>query len=146
MKISTRSRYGTRILLELARQGGEGPVQVSQISRRQQIPAKYLEQLIRKLKAAGMVKSTRGVKGGHQLDKDPSDITVGQIVRLFDGQSDFVECITTKETKCEMVAHCPVRDIWKQASDAFYTTLEKITISDLLKKADAEGCNRPSAP
>lgn len=134
MKISTRSRYGTRILLELARQGGESPVQVSEIGRRQQIPVKYLEQLIRKLKSAGLVKSTRGVKGGHQLDKDPASITVGQIVRLFDGQNDFVECITAKDTQCEMLAQCPVRDIWKQASAAFYATLDKITISDLLKK------------
>lgn len=134
MKISTRSRYGTRILLELARKAGENPVQVSEISRCQQIPVKYLEQLIRKLKSAGMVKSTRGVKGGHQLDRSPETITIGQIVRLFDGQNDFVECLASHGAGCDMIEQCPVRDVWKQASAAFYNTLDNTTISDLLKK------------
>ena len=83
MKLSTRSRYGTRILLELARSGEKAPVQVSEISRRQEIPAKYLEQLIRTLKQAELVTSVRGPKGGHLLAKSPENITLGQIVVMF---------------------------------------------------------------
>lgn len=131
MKLSTRSRYGTRILLELARNEGETPLRVSEISRRQEIPAKYLEQLIRTLKQANLVTSVRGPKGGHFLAKPPETITLGQIVRLFEGQADLVECVSSPE-KCHNSDSCRVRQAWKKATSVLYKSLDTITIADLI--------------
>ena len=97
MKLSTRSRYGTRILVELAMNQDNGPLQISEISRRQKISVKYCEQLIRPLKKANLVNSVRGPKGGHVLSKNPQKITLGEIVRLFEGQTDLVHCISSPE-------------------------------------------------
>lgn len=132
MKLSTRSRYGTRILLELARQQGESPVQVSEISKRQGISVKYLEQLIRTLKQADLVKSVRGPKGGHLIAKPPETITLGQIVRLFEGQVDLVECISSPEV-CRIADDCKVRQAWKDATEVLYEKLDATTIADLIQ-------------
>ena len=131
MKLSTRSRYGTRILLELARSEKKVPIQVSEISRRQEIPAKYLEQLIRILKQAGLVNSVRGPKGGHLLARPAETITLGQIVRLFEGQADLVECVSSPE-KCHNSDNCRVREAWKEATSVLYKSLDTITIADLI--------------
>lgn len=131
MKLSTRSRYGTRILLELARSNGDSPVQVSKISKRQEIPLKYLEQLVRILKQAELVISIRGPKGGHKLAKPPTEITLGEIVRLFEGQTDLVACVSSPE-KCRISDECRVREAWKDATRVLYKHLDAITIADLL--------------
>lgn len=136
MKLSTRSRYGTRIVLELARHYGGGPIQVSEIARIQHIPVKYLEQLIRTLKKAGLIKSVRGSKGGHQLNERPDRITVGRIVRLFEGQTDLVKCVSSPES-CNRANECRVRNVWIEATEAMYDKLDAITIEDLI-------CDPPS--
>ena len=133
MKLSTRSRYGARILVDLARHNGQGPVQIGEISKRQDISVKYLEQLIRPLKQASMVTSVRGPKGGHMLAKDPADITLGQIVRLFEGQAELVECISKPE-QCNMADDCQVRLAWKEATRVLYDKLDSTTISDLMQE------------
>ena len=137
MKLSTRSRYGTRILLDLARHNKQGPVQIGEISKRQDISVKYLEQLIRPLKQAELVESVRGPKGGHLLVKEPEEITLGQIVRLFEGQSDLVECVSSPE-KCNMADDCQVRQAWKDATRVLYEKLDSITIADLLESNHTE--------
>lgn len=132
MKLSTKTRYGTRILIELALDDSPNPMQTSKISTRQKIPAKYLEQLLRLLKQAGFVKSVRGPKGGHLLAKEPTQISLGQIVRLFEGQTDLVECVSSPET-CEMAAECLVRNAWQEATQVLYNKLDGISIADLLQ-------------
>lgn len=139
MKLSTRSRYGTRIVLELARHFGENPIQVSEIARVQNIPVKYLEQLIRTLKKADLIRSVRGSKGGHQLNENPSDITVGYIVRLFEGQTDLVPCVSAPEN-CAMADECRVRKVWSDATEAMYEKLDGFTIADLLCEPAQPGC------
>lgn len=131
MKLSTRSRYGTRILLELARHNDGTPLQVSEIARIQKIPVKYLEQLIRTLKKADLITSVRGSKGGHQLNQEPAQITIGQIVRLFEGQADLVACVSAPEC-CQMADDCRVRNVWIEATEAMYEKLDSVTIADLL--------------
>lgn len=133
MKLSTKTRYGTRILIELALHQDQGAIQVSKISSKQKIPVKYLEQILRTLKAAGIVKSIRGPKGGHLLAKNPSGIYLGQIVRLFEGQTDLVECISSPE-KCELAADCLVRNAWYDATSVLYEKLDSISIADLIDK------------
>jgi len=132
MKLSTRSRYGARILVDLALNSTEGPVQIGEISKRQEISVKYLEQLIRPLKQAKMVTSVRGPKGGHLLAKKPQNITLGQVVRLFEGQSELVECISNPE-KCSMSHDCQVRLAWKDATNVLYEKLDSTTIADLME-------------
>ena len=137
MKLSTRSRYGARILVDLARHTDQGPVQIGEISKRQDISVKYLEQLIRPLKQASMVTSVRGPKGGHLLAKKPEEISLGQIVRLFEGQSDLVECISKPEL-CSMSDDCQVRLAWKDATRVLYEKLDSTSIADLLDGNDSE--------
>ena len=132
MKLSTRSRYGTRILVDLARHNDQGPVQIGEISKRQDISVKYLEQLIRPLKQADLVTSVRGPKGGHLLAVKPDEITLGQIVRLFEGQSDLVECVSNPE-KCSMSDDCQVRLAWRDATRVLYEKLDATTIADLMQ-------------
>ena len=131
MKLSTRSRYGTRILVDLARHHDRGPVQIGEISKRQDISVKYLEQLIRPLKQADLVTSVRGPKGGHLLAKKPEEITLGQIVRLFEGQSELVECISNP-AKCSMSDDCQVRLAWQDATRVLYEKLDSTSIADLM--------------
>ena len=137
MKLSTRSRYGARILVDLARHHDQGPVQIGEISKRQDISVKYLEQLIRPLKQASMVTSVRGPKGGHLLAKKPEDISLGEIVRLFEGQSELVECIS-KPDQCHMSDDCQVRLAWMEATRVLYEKLDSTTISDLINTKDTE--------
>jgi len=132
MKLSTRSRYGTRILLDLAHHQNQGPVQIGEISKRQGISVKYLEQLIRPLKEAKLVTSVRGPKGGHIMAQKPEDVTLGQIVRLFEGQAELVECISCPQ-KCPMSDDCRVRLAWMEATQALYHKLDTTSIADLLK-------------
>ena len=131
MKLSTRSRYGTRILLELARRNDGTPVQVSAISRQQDIPVKYLEQLIRTLKKSGYISSIRGAKGGYILTCQPETISLGAIVRLFEEPHELVRCISSPDV-CHMADDCRVRLAWKEATEALYERLDAITIADLL--------------
>ena len=131
MKLSTRSRYGARILVDLARHKDQGPVQMSEISKRQDISVKYLEQLIRPLKQANLVTSVRGPKGGHLLAKNPEDISLGQVVRLFEGQADLVECVSFPE-KCPMSDDCQLRLAWRDATEVLYEKLDATSISDLM--------------
>ncbi|MBT7260311.1 MAG: Rrf2 family transcriptional regulator [Desulfobacula sp.] len=135
MKLSTKTRYGTRILIELALQIDQGAIQVSKISAKQKIPVKYLEQILRSLHQAGIVKSVRGPKGGHLLAKDPKGIYLGQIVRLLEGQTDLVECVSSPE-KCEMSADCLVRNAWYDATSVLYEKLDGISIADLIQSND----------
>ena len=138
MKLSTRSRYGARILLELARHYQKGPLQVSELSRLQNIPVKYLEQLIRTLKQADLVSSVRGPKGGHLINKAPEEITLGEVVRIFEGQSELVECISTPE-KCDMSDQCRVRQAWKKATQVLYENLDTVSIADLALDNEDDG-------
>ena len=132
MKLSTKSRYGARILVELAKHHDTGiPLQVSQIASRQDIPMKYLEQLIRLLRLAGIVRSVRGPKGGHILNVAPDEISLGQVVRLFEGQEDLVKCIDSPDT-CIKAPGCRFRQAWKEATEALYANLDKVKISDLM--------------
>jgi len=141
MKLSTKPRYGARILIELALRETQGAVQVGKIASRQKIPVKYLEQLLRKLKLAGIVSSVRGPKGGYLLAKDPKQITLGQVVRLFEGRTDLVDCISFPE-KCGMASECLVRNAWYDATAALYEKLDGVSIADLIDTS-VEKISRP---
>lgn len=105
---------------------------MGEISNRQNISVKYLEQIIRPLKKAKLVKSIRGPKGGHMLAKKPDKITLGDIARLFEGQPELVDCISEPE-KCQKSDDCVVRLGWQKATNALYKELDSISIANLLE-------------
>ena len=91
MRLSTRSRYAIRALLDLARHIDEGPVLVREIAEREDISVRYLEQLLLPLKAAGIVRAIRGANGGFTLSKNPSDINLREIIQIMEGSTGFTE-------------------------------------------------------
>jgi Rrf2 family iron-sulfur cluster assembly transcriptional regulator len=135
MKLSTKTRYGTRLILDLARHHGQTPVPIGDISKRQDISVKYLEQIIRPLKKAELVVSTRGPKGGHSLSKTPDKITLGEIVRVLQSSDVLAECVSEPD-KCVRSSDCCVRFAWQEATKALYEKLNSITITDLLTYED----------
>lgn len=141
IKLSTKSRYGTRMLLDMAQRYNQGPIQLAEIAKRQDISVKYLEQIIIPLKKAHYVESMRGPKGGHILAKPPEEITVAEIVSLLEENASLVEC-TENAAVCKRADVCPTRLIWKEASEALFDRLRSITLADLVKNADAlpENC------
>lgn len=135
MKLSTRSRYGTRLVLDLAKNFRQPPVQLASIAKRQNISVKYLEQIIRPLKTAGYIASVRGAKGGHMLAKAPQDISVGEIVSLMEGSNELIQCAANPH-QCRRAKTCATRFVWQEASRAMYDRLNAITFGDLLELAD----------
>ncbi len=128
--------------LDIAQHAIDGPVRIQDIAERQGVSVKYLEKLIRKLKDAGFIKSKRGPRGGHMLARKPAEISVGEIVRVLEGDAHLVECRTGKED-CQRMEVCLTRRLWKEAADAMYEKLNSITLADLL--ADAAQCSAPEA-
>ena len=137
MKLSTRSRYGTRLLLDMAQNYQEGPLHLTSIANRQGISVKYLEQIIIPLKKAHYVSSVRGPKGGHVLARPPEQITVGEIVALLEDGVNLVECSERPEV-CDRSENCVTRHIWREAARAMFAKLNSITLADLLKLREAD--------
>ncbi|OGR13617.1 MAG: hypothetical protein A2277_02540 [Desulfobacterales bacterium RIFOXYA12_FULL_46_15] len=135
MRLTTKSRYGTRLILDIAVYGKDKPVPLSDVSSRQNISVKYLEQIIRKLKKAGIVDSCRGPSGGHMLAKSPDKISVGEIVRILEESTVIADCAEQKKKicgVCNRAGECLSRWVWVEAGRAMFDCLDKITISSLL--------------
>ena len=132
MRLSTRSRYGTRLMQDLAQHYDKGPVRIGEIAKRQDISVKYLEQLIIPLKQSNLISTIRGPKGGHMLARPPDQISVGQIVRALEGATELVGCIENPG-ECERSGSCLTRGIWEEASKAMYEKLNSITLSKMLE-------------
>lgn len=145
MKLSTRSRYGTRLLLDMAFHYNEGPIRLGIIAKRQGIPLKYLEQIIIPLKNAEYVKSVRGPKGGHLLAKPPEMITVGEIVALLEGGIKLTKCTADPES-CTRSEVCITRFLWKSATDAIQERLDKVNLAELVARATALGVEPLGCP
>jgi Rrf2 family protein len=131
MKLSTRSRYGIRMMLDLAQNYNDGYVQIGDVAEREGISVKYLEQLIIPLKKAHHIKSIRGPKGGHMLAKPPGDITVLEIVKLLEGGINLSPCIDDPDT-CDRSETCLSRGVWETATRAVRDELNSITLSDVI--------------
>jgi Rrf2 family protein len=134
MKLSTRSRYGTRLLLDMAQHYNQGPIQLGDIAKRQEISVKYLEQIIIPLKKAHFIETVRGPKGGHILARPPAEITLAEIVSLLEENVSLVECTENAEI-CRRSETCPTRLIWKEMAQAMFGLLKTITLADLVEKA-----------
>ncbi len=133
MNISTRGRYGLRALLEIAAQQDEEPVTIKGISRRQQMSISYLEQILHRLKKAGIVKSIRGAKGGYVLARRGDKITVSQVISALDGPISISYCDSPqlREKSCIGPSACVSRILWKRLEDVIKDTLSSVTLADL---------------
>ena len=134
MKLSTRTRYGIRAILELAESYRQGPLQLKIIAQHQEISVKYLEQIIAMLKSGGFVKSIRGAKGGYILAKAPNQIKLSDVFDCLEGRVTTVECIED-EDYCAWVADCVARQLWVRVQEAIDSVLQSITLQDLLDRA-----------
>ena len=133
MKLSTRVRYGTRALLDIAQHRGDKPVLLRDIAKRQQVSRNYLEQILGQLKAAGLVRSIRGVRGGFVLTKPPSEIKLSEIFLALEGPISLVECVEDANI-CERVGTCATRKLWKELSALITDVLGSKTLQDLMEE------------
>lgn len=133
MKLSTRARYGTRALLDLALHYDEGQVSLKDIAQRQQFSLPYLEHLITPLLAAGIVRSTRGPKGGVSLARPPQHIVLNEVIRILEGSTAPVECVDNPKV-CPRSESCITRDIWDELKKAMNGVLESTTLQDLVER------------
>jgi Rrf2 family protein len=138
MKLSTRGRYGVRLMLELALHYGEGPVLLKDIAERQGISEKYLWQLINPLKTTGLVNSLRGSRGGYVLGKAPEAISLKEILRILEGSLCLVDCVDDPSL-CERSPFCISREIWGEASRGMQQTLAETTLATMVAKQKAKG-------
>jgi len=137
MKLSTKGRYGTRALLEMARHYGEGPMLLKDIAERQQISLQYLEHLIGPLVSAGLVKTTRGFKGGVWLARPPAEIKLSETMQILEGDITPVECINNPGA-CTRSRTCATRDVWDEMKQAMYGVLDSTTLEDLVKRQEVK--------
>lgn len=145
MQFSSRTHYGLRAMTELARAYGQGPLALSEIAKTEHLPLAYLEQVIAPLRKAGLVGGTRGLRGGYQLTRPPSQIAVGHIVRVLEGP--IVPVVCTSESyepgSCEREPACASRLVWQRVRDSIARALDSITLADLCQDPDRITLNEP---
>jgi Rrf2 family cysteine metabolism transcriptional repressor len=133
MKLSTRVRYGLRALIELAALQQDSPVLLDMVARKQGISRKYLDAIFARLKAAGIVTSSRGAGGGFLLAMDPSEITVYDVYIGLEGPVALVDC-RSQDRHCGMVDICPTREVWEELSNRMEEYMRGLTVEMLLEK------------
>jgi len=133
IKLSTKGRYGTRLMLNLGKRflDGEIPVVLKDVSNEEQISIRYLEQIIIPLKMNKLVKSVRGAGGGHTLAKDPSKIKLIEIIEALEGPIALVDCVDDDDA-CGRIPLCATYEVWKEASTMLRKYFEKITLQELI--------------
>lgn len=132
MKVSTKGRYALRLMLDLALHNTGGYITIKSIAARQDISEKYLEQIIALLNRAGYVKSIRGAQGGYRLAKEPTEYTVGMILRLTEGSLSPIDCI--EDGECSRNGNCVTRGVWQELYDAICNVVDHITLQDLVER------------
>ena len=133
MKLSTKSRYGTRAIVDIAQNSKNGKTMLKDIAARQSLSPKYLDHILSSLRRAGIIKNIRGKGGGYILTRTPANITVKNIVEAVDGVFEPVECLSNTEL-CDKVPSCGTRDVWLRMKEAVDSVLEEATLQSLLEK------------
>lgn len=137
MKLSTKGRYGLRAVIDLAMYCDSEAVALSSIAERQHISMSYLEQLIPKLRRAGIVNSIRGAQGGYVLAKPASEISVGDILRALEGDLHPVDCaeVNGSGASCTSSGMCVTKHVWKKISDSINQAVDSLMLSDLVEES-----------
>lgn len=146
--ISKRTQYALKAMVALARRYREGPVMISSLAKEEQLPVKFLETILLDMKSRGLLESKLGRKGGYRLNRPPSAITVGSVIRVIEGPLAPLPCASETAFKacedCHDVEHCATRIIMRQVRDAISDVLDRTTLAELVKQAD-EGKLEPEA-
>ena len=137
MRITYKGDYALKTILDLAIHYGKGPVSIHDLARRQDMPVKFLEQILLALKRAGFVQSKRGKVGGYFLAKFPAEIKVGDVVRFIDGPAEPIACVNRKYKECRDLRSCAFRAIWQEVAEATHRIIDSVTFEDLVKKSSA---------
>ena len=133
MRVSTKGRYGLRTLMDIAMHQAKGPVTLNDIAGRQEISVKYLWQVINPLKTAGMLRVTRGAKGGYVLARRPEDITMLEVMDILEGPVSLVDCLTKRDS-CSRTDRCVARTVWQEVNDAVEKAMKGITLAEVLHR------------
>jgi Rrf2 family protein len=134
MRLSARSQYGLRALIDLVRHGSEGPIPLAVLAERNNLPPKFLEQILAVLKHAGLVRTTLGAHGGYTLAADPRSVTIGRVIRLLDGALAPLSCVSLRYYEpctCPDEATCALRDVMIDVRDAILGVLDRETLAEL---------------
>ncbi len=132
MKISTKGRYALRMLLDLSIHQNEGYIALKDIAERQDISKKYLEQIVPLLSKSGLLKTNRGYQGGYMLAKEPADYTVGEILRITEGNLAPVACLEASENSCPKANGCMTLYVWEGLYKTIAEYLDGITLQDIM--------------
>ena len=132
MKLSTRSRYGVRLMVFLGERYGKGPIYLSEVAREEKISEKYLSQLVIPLRKVNLITSVRGARGGYMLSRPPQEISLREIVDVLEGGMDLVECVSSPET-CSRRTLCKGRKLWTELSKRIANVLDDVTLLNLVK-------------
>jgi Rrf2 family cysteine metabolism transcriptional repressor len=141
MRLSTKGRYSVRAMLDLALHFGQGPIMVKDISGRQRISTRYLEQLFIPLRAAGLVRGIPGARGGFMLARPPAEVRLSEIVQATEGSLAPVDCVDESRA-CPQSDVCAARDIWLEMKQASDKVLESMTLKDLADRQREKSAKR----
>ena len=148
MRLSTKSRYGLRAVFDIAYNFKGVPAQIQDISRRQEISPRYLEQIFQSLKKAGILNSKRGPRGGYSLAREPGQITVLEVIKATEQDVKMVDCVadSTKKRRrkshCFFEGNCVTQSIWKDATDLIGELFSKMSIETLCERGESMGLKR----
>ncbi len=144
MKLSTKGRYGLRAFIDIAIFGENEPVSLAHVAKRQDISISYLEQLMVKLKKAGLIVSIRGASGGYAIAKDQGRISVGDVLRALEGDLAPVDCAAFHEGShaCAASDDCASKIVWKKINDSINETVNNIYIDELVADSKSKNTNR----
>ncbi|MBU5440201.1 Rrf2 family transcriptional regulator [Tissierella sp. MSJ-40] len=132
MKLSTRGRYGLKAMFQLALHYGEGPIPLKYVADEQNLSESYLEQLFSTLRKEGLLNSVRGAQGGYMLSRAPEEITVGNILRVLEGNLAPSDCVIDEEFECEKEDKCVTKLVWVKIRDSIDEVVDSITLKDMV--------------
>ncbi len=135
MKVSTKGRYGLRVMIELALRYGNGPVMMDTISNCVGVSRKYLYNLLTSLKTSGLVRAVRGASGGFELTEDPNRITASEVVQSLEGPLTIVDCVHDGVT-CPRIDRCASREVWQKMGEAVEEVLSHVTLAHLAQRQE----------
>ena len=132
MKLSTRGRYGLKAVYQLSRHYGDGPIPLKNIADKENLSESYLEQLFGALRRNDLLESVRGAQGGYMLSREPSQITVGEILRTLEGDLAPADCIGADDFECNREEECVTKSVWLKIKNSIDEVVDSITLQDML--------------
>jgi Rrf2 family transcriptional regulator, cysteine metabolism repressor len=132
IRLSTKGRYGTRVMLELALHYGKGPLLLKDIAKNQEVSVGYLEQIMPSLRSVGLVRANRGAHGGYFLSMEPSKIMMKDVINALEGDISLVECVNNPKV-CRRSSRCSAKDLWEELNSSMLRFLDAKSLGDLVK-------------